>query len=60
MTLTKNEIFNVLEKINGIYYIEEIEIRDTEAGIEVEKLILEEDELIYIDKINIIEREYQY
>lgn len=58
--LSKNDIFNILEKIEGIYYIEDIEIRDIDAGIEVDKLVLEEDELIFVEKINIIEREYQF
>jgi len=59
MMLTKNEVFNVIEKIDGIYYIEDINIINDDSTVEVEKLVLEEDELIFINKINIIEREYR-
>ena len=55
-----NEIFNVLEKIDDIYYVEEIEVINDNSNVEVERLVLDEDELIHVNKINITERNYQY
>ena len=60
MPLVKNDIFNILEKIDGIYYIEEIELYDEEARVEVEKILVDEDDLLYIKNIDIVERKYQY
>jgi predicted phage baseplate assembly protein len=60
MPLIKNDIFSVLETIEEIYYLEDMEIIDDEAGISVEKLVLDEDSLIFINSINISERKMQF
>ncbi|MBN1699164.1 MAG: putative baseplate assembly protein [Spirochaetales bacterium] len=60
MALTRNEIYNVLEKVDGIYYIVEIEIRDNDLGAQIDKVILDEDSLIHIDSITIIDRKYHF
>ncbi|MCK4796033.1 MAG: putative baseplate assembly protein [Spirochaetes bacterium] len=53
MPLTKNKITNLLEKIDGVNYTENIEIINDDANVQVEKLTLDEDEIIYVNKINI-------
>ncbi len=58
--LSKNDIFNVLEKIEGIYNVEEIELFDNTMNIPVEKIVLDEDNLIQVEAVNIIERKSQY
>jgi predicted phage baseplate assembly protein len=60
MPMTKNEVFRALEKHDGISYLEEITIIDDDIEAEIEKVILPDDGLIYINQVNIIEREYQY
>lgn len=58
--LSKNDIFNIVEKVDGVYYIEEIEIVNNDAEVAVEKLLLDEDSLIFVENINISERKNQY
>lgn len=58
--LNKNDVFRVLEKIDGIYYIEDIEIINDDSEVSIEKLVLDEDNLIFVNKIDIIERKYQF
>ena len=60
MPLAKNEIFNILEKVEGIYYIEEIELYDNDINNPVEKIMMEEDSLIFLDKVSITDRKYKY
>ncbi|MCL1864388.1 MAG: putative baseplate assembly protein [Spirochaetes bacterium] len=59
MPLTKNDIFTVLEGIDSVHFIEEIEIIDNDTGMPVDKLILDEDSLISVSKVNIQERKTQ-
>lgn len=59
MPLTKNDIFAVLEGIDTVYFIEEIEIIDNVTGMTTDKLVVEEDSLISVAKINIQERKNQ-
>ena len=59
MSLTKNDIFTVLEGIDSVHFIEEIEIIDNDTGMSVDKLILDEDSLISVSKVNIQERKTQ-
>ena len=58
--LAKNDIYGILEKIDGVYYIEDIELINDETGVSVEKIELEEDNLIYLSKVNIQERRIQF
>ncbi|MBN2444848.1 MAG: putative baseplate assembly protein [Spirochaetales bacterium] len=59
-SLVKNDIYNALEKVEGIYYIEEIEIIDDDLNIAVEKCVVDEDSLFYVENVNIIDRKSQY
>jgi hypothetical protein len=59
MPLTKNDIFTVLEGIDAVHFIEEIGIVDNAAGMTVEKLVIDEDSLISVFKVNIQERKNQ-
>jgi hypothetical protein len=60
MSVGKNTVFTILEKIEGISFIEDIKIVDNDLNADVEKIVMEEDNLVFIDSINITEREYQY
>ncbi|MCP4136609.1 MAG: putative baseplate assembly protein, partial [bacterium] len=60
MPLTRNEIAQVLEKIDGVHYIEEIEIMNNDTGVAVDKLVLDESSLIYVKRINTQERKNQF
>ena len=59
MPVTKNDIFTVLEGVDSVHFIEEIEIIDNDTGMSVDKLILDEDSLISVSKVNIQERKTQ-
>ena len=43
MAVSKSDLYMVLEKIEGIYYVAGVQIRDEDRGLEVDKLILPED-----------------
>ena len=58
--VAKNDIYSVLEKIEGVYYIEDIELINDLTGVSVEKIELEEDNLIYLSKVSIQERRIQF
>jgi hypothetical protein len=58
--LAKSDIFGVLETIDSIYFVEEIEIVDTGTGLATDKLVIDEDSLISVSRINIQERKNQY
>jgi phage-related baseplate assembly protein len=60
LALVKNDIYNALEMVEGIYYIEEIEIIDNDVAISVEKLVLDEDSLISVENVNIFDRKSQF
>ena len=60
MDLTKTEIYNVLEKIEGVYFVESIELIDLDFNVSVEKINLDEDSLLYVSRIAILERKSQF
>jgi predicted phage baseplate assembly protein len=59
MHLTRNDIFTVVDSMDIVYSIEEIVIIDNVTGMGVEKLVLEEDSLISVSRVNIQERKNQ-
>jgi uncharacterized phage protein gp47/JayE len=54
--VTSGAILKLLEKIAGILSLDSLEIRDIDAGIKVEKLVLKEDELPFLKTIEISNR----
>lgn len=55
-TITKGLILKILEKNNSILSINNVELFDEESGIAVEKLLLKEDELPFLDGVVIFDR----
>ncbi len=56
MPLGKSDIHNVVEKVENIYYISDIEIKDENKGVVVDKAILGEECLFHPTFIEIVER----
>jgi hypothetical protein len=54
--VTSGAVLKLLEKVTGILSVDSLEIRDIDAGIKVEKLVLKEDELPYLKTVEISDR----
>lgn len=58
--LLKKDIFNIIELVAGVQYIDDIEIFDLNTKMKIEKLLLSEDALISVDTINIFDKSKQF
>jgi hypothetical protein len=55
-TVTEGAVLKQLEKVNGILSVDEIHLFDVDAGVVVDKLIVKEDEIPYLDEVQIENR----
>jgi hypothetical protein len=58
MAVSKSDLQMVLEKIEGVYYVAKVQIRDEDRGVEVEKLVLPEDTFAYPMAVTVLEKTY--
>lgn len=56
MAVSKSDVYMALEKIEGVYYIAGLQIRDEDRGVEVEKLLMPEDTFAYPAAVNVMEK----
>ena len=55
-SVTSGAILKQLEKVQGILSVDEVRIFDADTGVTVEKLVVKDDEIPYLDEVNIENR----
>jgi Baseplate J-like protein len=56
MAISKSDVHMALEKVEGIYYVSGVRIKDEDRDVEVEKVFLPKDAFAYPMSISVIER----
>jgi len=55
-TITAGSVLKQLEKVQGILSVDEVRLNDGDANVTVEKLIVKDDEIPYLDEVHIDNR----